>query len=106
MHLKGCSTQIKSTAYKALVRPSWNKCCAVYILVPYYKADIDTIERVQRRAARFVLGDYNRDISVTAVLEDLGWETLIRRAIARLTLMYEIAHNLVDMPGTLKNHPN
>ena len=45
------------------------------VLQYMYKTDLDTPERVpQRGAARFVLGDYiyNRDSSITAMLENLG----------------------------------
>ena len=58
-HLKGCSKSAKSTAYKALVRPRLEYCSSVWD--PYHQTDKATLERVQRRAARFVTGDYKRD---------------------------------------------
>ena len=55
-----CHENIKETAYKAIIRPhleyhvyaspSWN---------PYTSRNINKIEAVQRRTARFVLGNYN-----------------------------------------------
>jgi hypothetical protein len=38
---------------------------------PYLQRDIDRIEGVQRRAARFIFNDYMRSSSVTAMMESL-----------------------------------
>ena len=52
---------------------------------------INDIEAVQRRAARFVKRCYNRTPGiVTTILNELGWPTLQqRRKEARLTIMYK-----------------
>jgi hypothetical protein len=53
---------------------------------------------VQRHAARYVLHNYTRTASVTAMLLQLKWELLkFRRIKLRLTLMYKIMNNLVDI---------
>ena len=60
--------------------------------------DIEILEAVQRRAARFVMSDYNRTSSVTVMLQDLNWDTLSsRRQTSRLSLLYKILHNIVDI---------
>ncbi len=66
---------------------------------PHLQKDIGLIERVQRKAARFVKNDYrvyleNEDEynSVTDMIKDLGWKDL-----ARLTLLYKIIHNHVNI---------
>ena len=41
--------------------------------------NIKKVESVQRRAARFVTGDYHYTSSVTAITEGLSWETLRHR---------------------------
>lgn len=65
---------------------------------PYHQSDKATLERVQRRATRFVTGNYKRESSVTTMINNLGWKSLEeRRAATRLTLMYKIFHNLVDI---------
>ena len=65
---------------------------------PYEKGDVATVEKVQRRAARFVKGYYKRESSVTQMICDLGWQSLeARRAVSRLSLMYKIAHGHVDV---------
>ena len=59
----------------------------------------DTIEMVQRRATRFVTNDYGRTSSVTEMIANLGLDTLQkRRDLARLSMMYRIVHELVDIP--------
>ena len=58
------------------------------------KKDISTLERVQRKAARFCLQNFNKTTSVTDMLSDLKWDTLeTRKKKNRLTLMYKLSHN-------------
>ena len=65
-----------------------------FILIKY-------LERVQRRAARWVMSDFQRTSSVTTMLNTLGWRNLAqRRADSRLVLMYKIIHGLVAIPQT------
>ena len=57
---------------------------------PYYNTDIYKLEKVQRRAARWILSDYSRN-SVTSLLSSLSIPTLQqRRQSSRLTLFYKI----------------
>ena len=79
-----------------LLRPQLECCSSVWD--PYHQTDKATLERVQRRAARFVTGDYKRESSVTTMINNLGWKTLEeQRAASRLTLMYKIINKLVDV---------
>ena len=69
---------------------------------PYTRNQINQLEQVQRRAARFVNNNfYNREPgAVTAMISELSWETLEqRRAKTRAVLMYKIINNLVDIPS-------
>ena len=50
--------------------------------------DKAALDRVQRKAARFVTGNYDRTASVTAMLQDLKWDTMRRHA--RQSAMYKI----------------
>ena len=43
---------------------------------PHCQSDIDKLEMVQRRSARFVLNRKNRYASVTNMMSYLGWPTL------------------------------
>ena len=55
-----------------------------------------TLERVQRKAARFCLQNFNRTVSVTDMLRELECDTLeMRRKKNRLTLTYKLSHSLV-----------
>ena len=46
---------------------------------PYRIGDINKLERIQRRAARFVCKDYSYHSSVTDMLNKLGWKDLANR---------------------------
>jgi hypothetical protein len=53
--------------------------------------DIDAIERVQRRAARFVTNKYRNTSSVGNMLQHLEWRSLQdRRKDSRLNMFYKI----------------
>ena len=54
---------------------------------------------VQRRAARFTLGRFHNQSSVTDMLQQLEWETLEdRRRKARLTMFFKILMCMVAVP--------
>ena len=56
---------------------------------------IESIEKVQCRAARFVKNDYSHTSSVNSMLKDLNWESLeLRRTKARLITLYKETHGL------------
>ena len=76
---------VKDQAYKSLVRPILEYSQSVWD--PYTTSDIQQLEFVQRRAARFTMSRYRRTSSVGAMLEELNWEPLAsRRRTARLVL--------------------
>ena len=52
---------------------------AAIIWDPHYQCDIDKFEKIQRRAARYVQGDFKQTSSVTAMLNTLKWPTLEQR---------------------------
>ena len=95
-NLKSCQRQTKADAYSLYVKPILEYAAVVW--TPHTRCDIDKLETVQRRAARFVMSDYNRTSSITAMLHNLNWNTLYsRRRTSRLCLLYKILHNLVDV---------
>ena len=56
------------------------------------------LERVQTKAARFCLQNYNRTASIIDMLRELEWDTLeMRRKKNRLTPTYKLSHSLVDI---------
>ena len=65
---------------------------------PYTQANINKVEKVQRRAARWVSNDYSSYSSVTQMLNTLGWRSLEqRRADVRLILFYKIVYGLIEI---------
>ena len=95
-NLKVSNQDTKTAAYKTLVRPTIEYCSSVWS--PHTKDAINKIEMVQRRAARYVTNRYRNTSSVTSMLGDLEWDTLeIRRKKIRLTMMYKIINNLIDI---------
>ena len=88
------SIKAKTLAYQSLVRPQLEYSATVWH--PHTEDLTKTLEMVQRRAARYVLNQYARTASVTAMLRRLDWELLQhRRMKLRLTLMYKIINQLV-----------
>ena len=104
-NLRNCPRKVRETAYTSIVRPKLEYASASWD--PHYKKDISTLERVQRKAARFCLQNFSKTASVTDMLSDLKWDTLeTRRKKNRLTLMYKLSHNLVDINTEEQLIPN
>ena len=83
----------KADAYLMYVRPTLEYAAVAW--ATHTKCDTEKLEAVQRRAARFVMSDFNRTSSVTEMLHNINWNTLsCRRQTSRL---YKILHNLVDI---------
>ena len=73
-------------------------------MVPHHDKDINKVEAVQRRAARWITRDYKYTTSVTAMLNDLNWRPLDQRRIdSRLMMMYKVTNDIVAIqaPGYL-----
>jgi hypothetical protein len=91
-NLKGCPSKLRDTAYISLIRPTLEYGCTIW--EPHQKSNVQKLEKVQRKAARFVSGLYHPTASVSKMLHDLGWKSLYeRRCDQRLVLLYKIINN-------------
>ena len=92
-----CPRPIRLIAYKTLIRPQLEYAAKVWDNT--VKARTSAVETIQRRAARFVMGNYDRRSSVTNMLNELSLETLKnRRKQAKLATLYRATHSLIDIP--------
>ena len=95
-NLRKCSTSIKSLAYFTYVRPILEYASVVW--APHTKCHITMLEKIQRRAARFVCNNYSRYNSVTDMLNMLNWQSLEqRRNQAKSIMFYKIINNIVSV---------
>jgi len=74
--------QDKESVYLTMVEPQLEYASAVWD--PYHVGDIAQLDKVQRRAARWVLNDYGRYGSVTLMLDHLSWPS----QVSLCTLLY------------------
>ena len=108
-NLSRCPQNIKEKAYKSAIRPKLEYCSSIWD--PHTQKDIDKIEMVQKRAARFVKNIPHRrtgqQTSATAIVQELGWETLQHRRLnSRLTLLYKVTNKHVEVPENYHPCPN
>ena len=88
-NLSNCSSETKASAYLSLVRPIMEYASCVWD--PHEIVNIQAPEKVQRRAARWVLSEFGRHSSVTNMLVQLGWPTLQhRRFMSRIIFFHKI----------------
>ena len=68
-NLRRCPASVKEICYLSLVRPISEYACVVWS--PYTLTNIDKLEKVQRKAARFVCNDFSMYCSVTNMLHSM-----------------------------------
>lgn len=97
-NFRDCTHTVKEATYKTMVRPIIEYASPVWD--PTSQKYTSEIEKVQRRAARYVFNSYT-DRSpgcVTNMLTTLQWEPLAERRLNdRLTLLYKINNNIVNI---------
>ena len=99
-NIHACPRKIKVLCYLTLLRPVMEYASIIWD--PFTQANINRLEMVQRRYARFVFQDYHRTSSVTDMLHKLGWPTLQeRRAQAKVYMIYCIMNSLIDVPSNI-----
>ena len=99
-NMRTCPPKVKKQCYTTLVRPMLEYGSVIWD--PHIQVNINRLEAVQRRAVRFIVNDYSRSSSVTKMLQKLDIPTLeVRRAQARVTMMYRIVNSLIEIPDCM-----
>ena len=99
-NLHQCPSTVKFNFYKSMVRLVLEYASMVWD--SHTSANINKIQSIQRRAARFCLNNFSNSSSVTDMLSSLNLPPLKqRRERAKLIMMHKIVNDLVDVPKDL-----
>ena len=98
-NLHMCSREVKNSSYNMIVCPHLEYVSTCWN--PYTKRNIDKLEAVQRRAARFMLNfdDYRPTADLSGKIQKtLQWDSLQHcRAVADLCMFYKLRNNLANI---------
>ena len=94
-NLQKCPPHIKAQCYNSLVRPILEYGCCAWD--PHLVTQIDKLEKINKRAARFVTGNHTREHGNTRKnMKSLGWQPLQeRRAKLKVTMLFKIKEDLI-----------
>ena len=96
-NLYACPQEVKEAAYRGLVRPVLEYSGSVWD--PSRVGLKNELQKVQNRAARFVIGNYNFETGMTCILGHLKWESFKkRRRDNRLILLYKGQKGKASIP--------
>ena len=96
-NISSCPASVKVQAYQSLVRSKLEYASSAWS--SHTIKDSKCIEAVQNAAARFCTRDYRRTSSVSAMVWNLGWDSLRTRCLLHdVTLFYKIQHDFVRIP--------
>ena len=86
-NMSSCPRDVKDACYKMLVRPILIYSCIVWD--PHTSKNVNNLEMVQRRSARFVFSNYRRTASPSDMIKTLRWESLAeRRKKSKIIMIY------------------
>lgn len=99
-NLKGATKQTKAHAYLCLIRPTLEYCSGIW--TPHTSLLAEQINKVQKKAARYVINNHRRwssrlqrpEVSITDTINNLKWEDLeVRRNRVALRYLYKSQTN-------------
>lgn len=97
-NLAQCSVPAKLIAYSSLIRSRLEYCCSIFD--PWQITLTRALEGVQNRATRFIMRDYSRYSSVSAMKARLGLELLkSRRKSHRHVFVRKFTSGEITIPG-------
>ena len=102
-NLRICDKEVKLQSYKTFVRPIIEYASIVWDPVGNLKLNRH-IDMVQRKSARWICNQWQREASPTAMIKELDLQTLEqRRTVKRLSSLYQFHHGIKFMPpNTIK----
>ena len=97
-NLQGCPRGVKEKCFNTFVRPTLEYGCSVWD--PHHAYQIEQLEKIQRRAARFVTGNYALVAGNTQKnMLSLNWTPLSeRRARAKLLTLHKARSRSIEIP--------
>ena len=99
-NLHTCSKELKELSYKQFELPVLDYALSIWD--PYHQNQINKLEMIQHRAARYVLNQpWRRNVrdSITSLLLSLKWPTLqLHRESTRIILHYKIINRIIQIP--------
>ena len=97
-NLYGCPQDVKEKCFNVLVRPILEYGCSVWD--PHQAGQIANLEKIHKRAARFVTGNYSRIPGSTALnMGKLGWVPLSeRRARLKIITLRKATTKTIEIP--------
>ncbi len=73
-NISNCPQELREMAHLSLVRFQLEYACVTWD--PHHLKDISNLEKIQRKAERFVKQDHSKYSSVTRMIHELGWKNL------------------------------
>ena len=97
-NMHSCDRDVKIQAYSTLVRLKFEYASRAWL--PYTANNIKRLEAIQKSAARFRMQNYQRRQCVTALKDELKWDTLkARRLLNDAVMFHKIQEKLVRIPS-------
>jgi len=101
-NLKSCNEQVKLDTYNVFIKPILNYAATVW--TPHSRCHLNRLEAIQNCAARFIISDYRRTSSVSAIKNSLNMRSIeTQHEKLRLMLFYKILHGFsnLQMPNCI-----